>query len=329
MSGELVIPDPGLPITADDVERIEHEAIQLVPLQENVSVLEEWRSRARALEMYLRSRNLQRPILGAQRRIEARIGQLLGEAKHGGDRRSDQATHAEVDSITRDGDRADFRLLGKALGGEVELAPEEWAKSRRALVSTVRERAGLRPETPPLPEGIFRCIVADPPWRMDTGPDTFGGTGESGHDALAYEQMSVEDIKALPVEEHAADDAHLYLWTTNRYVEAAYDVARAWGFKPSVLLVWAKAPHGVGLGDAFRLTTEFVLYARRGSLKESRIVERTWFDWPRSAHSVKPDAFYELAESVSPVAAEDPAADRLEMFARKPREGWTVWGEEM
>ena len=100
---------------------------------------------------------------------------------------------------------------------------------------------------------------------MDTGPDVIGGTGESGHDALTYDQMTVEAIKALDVEGRAADDAHLYLWTTNRYIEAAYDVARAWGFKPSVLLVWAKKPQGVGLGDTYRLTTEFVLFARRGN----------------------------------------------------------------
>src|SRR4029077_20801576 len=111
------------------------------------------------------------------------------------------------------------------------------------------ERLGLLPEMKPLPDGVFRCIVADPPWQLDTGPNAFGTTGESGHDELAYSQMSIDDICGLDVESHAAEDAHLYLWTTNKYVEQSYTVARAWGFKPSVLLVWAKPIHGVGLGD--------------------------------------------------------------------------------
>jgi len=29
--------------------------------------------------------------------------------------------------------------------------------------------------------------------------------------------------------------------------ELAYLIAEAWGFEPSTLLVWAKAPHGLGL----------------------------------------------------------------------------------
>ena len=152
-------------------------------------------------------------------------------------------------------------------------------------------------------------------------------TVEAGHDALAYSQMSVEQIKDIPVEESAADDAHLYLWTTNKYVEHVYEVARAWGFKPSVLLVWAKKPHGIGLGDAFRLTTEFCLYARRGNLKELRTVDRTCFDWPRGKHSEKPEGFYRLVESVSPTPYGE--RDRLEMFARSKRKGWTVWGAEV
>jgi N6-adenosine-specific RNA methylase IME4 len=43
---------------------------------------------------------------------------------------------------------------------------------------------------------------------------------------------------ALPVIDLTEPDAHLYLWTINRYVADAYDVARAWGFTPSTLLTW-------------------------------------------------------------------------------------------
>ena len=191
------------------------------------------------MEKYLRDKKLQRPMLGAQRRIEARIGQLLGPTRPG--TRTDLQPSGHDREVAED-HRADFRLFARILKGECEVTEDEWRKSRRALISLVRNRLGLLPETPPLPKGKFRCIVADPPWQLDTGPEVFNGTGERGHDRLDYEQMTVEKIKALPVESKAAGDAHLYLWTTNKYVEHSYAVARAWGFKPSVLLVWAKTP---------------------------------------------------------------------------------------
>lgn len=312
------IPKAGSKVSSLVVLGIERNiALQIAEI-DDMALLEDYRLKAAALEKYLRDKELQRPMMGAQRRIEARIGQLLGEAKPGPKQSS------PVSEVSRPDDRSDFRILSHGLD-DCELTDDEWRKSRRALVSLVRNRLGLVPEAPDLPEGVFRCIVADPPWRMDTGPGFGEGLVDAGHDHLEYEQMSLDDIKALPVEDRAADDAHLYLWTTNKYVEAAYAVARSWGFKPSVLLVWAKTPRGVGLGDAFRLTTEFFLYARRGSLKEKKICERSWFNWKRGKHSEKPDEFYELVESMTPAKA----SERLEMFARKKRKGWQVWGSEV
>ncbi|MEJ7786662.1 MAG: MT-A70 family methyltransferase [Solirubrobacteraceae bacterium] len=319
---ELVIPERGAALTAAGLVVLERQVADQLAAVEDIETLEEWRAQARALEGYLRDKELQGPMLGIQRRAEARIGELLGEAKRGG-KAEEQLDSRMSESLPRPDDRADFRVLRRALNG-CPLTDEEWRKSRRALVALIRRRTGDRPETKPLPEGRYSLIVADPPWRLDTGPDAFGTTGERGHDDLAYEQMSVADIEALPVADRAADDAHLYLWTTNRYVEAAYSVARAWGFKPSVLLVWAKSPRGVGLGDAYKLTTEFIVYARRGTLREADISETTWFNWPRSKHSVKPAAFYELVEQVSPA---EPGA-RLELFARSGRPGWKPWGHE-
>jgi N6-adenosine-specific RNA methylase IME4 len=47
----------------------------------------------------------------------------------------------------------------------------------------------------------------------------------------------------------------------------------------------------------------------------------TAFLWPRiGAHSVKPDAFGDLVERVSP-------GPYLELFCRRPRMGWDSWGK--
>ncbi len=173
-------------------------------------------------------------------------------------------------------------------------------------------------EMPPLPEGIYRTICADPPWLVARGPE-WGSNGPSR--PLTYPTMTVSEIAGLPVRERAAKDAHLYLWTINAYVVEAYEIARAWGFRPSTLLTWCKQPHGFGLGGTYSLTSEHVLFARRGTLTAKKRVDSTWFQWPRAAHSVKPEAFLDLVESVSP-------GPYLELFARRQRLGWDTWGNE-
>ncbi len=323
------LPAPGAPLTATQVLHIEGEVVATVHLVDEIGPALEWKSKAKAIEAYLRSPELQRPLLGAQRRIEGRIGQLLGEPIHGGS----QVGHAQLEHnlLIDKHDRFDFRLLGRALSGECPLTEDEWRKSRRSLVALVRQRLGLMPETPALPDGQFQCIVADPPWQLSTGPDVFHGTGESGGIPLAYPTMPVEQIRTLTdksgrfVGKCAAENAHLYLWTTSRYVEPAHGIARAWGFEPSTLLTWCKTPRGVGLGGDFKLTSEFVLYCRRGNLEALSSVPTTWFEWPRGRHSKKPDAFYEMVESVTPGTPET----RLDLFARTERDGWVCWGDEV
>jgi N6-adenosine-specific RNA methylase IME4 len=166
----------------------------------------------------------------------------------------------------------------------------------------------------------YRTIVADPPWTLKPGgPQT--GYAPGARTFMPYPMMDVDEIASLPVHDWAARDAHLYLWTINAYVRDAYWIAEAWGFRPSTLLTWVKPPNGLGLGGAYSLTTEHVLFCRRGSLKALTRVDRTAFEWARGVHSAKPEAFLDLVESVSP-------APRLEVFARRNRLGWSTWGNE-
>ena len=111
--------------------------------------------------------------------------------------------------------------------------------------------------------------------------------------------MTADEISALPVKAMTAKDAHLYLWTINRHLEAAFGVARAWGFKPVQVLTWAKKPRGICLGT-FTSTTEFVLFCRRGTWTAKRRLDTTWWNWTRKKnHSQKPEEFQDMVESVS------------------------------
>lgn len=185
----------------------------------------------------------------------------------------------------------------------------------------------------------YPAIVVDPPWDvgagrsigayvMDGDKQLFGVTDQASR-PLAYPTMTVDQIKALRVADVAADDAHLYLWTTNGYLPAAFDVASAWGFTYSTAIVWAKNVMGGGMGGAFGISTEFCLFCRRGRLKAHGRVGGTWFNWKRPydergkpRHSAKPPEFYALVEDVSP-------GPYLELFARDRRERWHAWGNEV
>jgi N6-adenosine-specific RNA methylase IME4 len=132
--------------------------------------------------------------------------------------------------------------------------------------------------------------------------------------------MAVTEIAALPISDLAAADAHLYLWTTNRYLRHAYTIAESWGFEVVKPLVWCKPPHGF-FGGAFTSSAEFVLFARRGSLPNTGNAGRQWWTWSRGQHSAKPEAFLDIVEAVSP-------GPYLELFARRQRLGWDTWGDE-
>jgi N6-adenosine-specific RNA methylase IME4 len=167
----------------------------------------------------------------------------------------------------------------------------------------------------------YRTIVADPPWPINESPGS-GWNGRAAKQPLPYSTLSLDAIRSLPVADLASPDgAHLYLWAINRYLDDAFDVCRAWGFQFSKVLVWCKPPQGkIGRG-AFGATTEYVLFARRGSLAHTNWVDRNWWNWPRGRHSAKPEAFLDIVEQVSP-------GPYVELFARRDRLGWDTWGNE-
>jgi N6-adenosine-specific RNA methylase IME4 len=180
----------------------------------------------------------------------------------------------------------------------------------------------------------FSTIVADPPWKVKRGT-LMGREGWlDAHGAArdcAYPTMTVAEIAALPVREIAEPDAHLYLWAVNKYLGAAFEVAKAWGFKYSTTLVWDKTMFGGGLGGGFRVNTEYVLFCRRGQLGNIGTVRGTSFHYKRPYDSrgkprqgAKPPQFLaDYVEVVSP-------GPYVELFSRaeESRENWWYWGNE-
>jgi len=187
----------------------------------------------------------------------------------------------------------------------------------------------------------YNIIYADPAWEQKAGRPLSGGyKKENGVQVfnpksdksadLPYNTMKFEDIVNLPIKNLTADNCHLYLWVTNKYLMKAEEVVKAWGFKYSTTLVWCKKPIGSGMGGTFKVSTEYLIFATKGKVNElvNEKINGTWFEEKRQyvngypCHSKKPDFFYELIEKVS-------KGNKLELFSRNIRQGWDAWGNEI
>jgi N6-adenosine-specific RNA methylase IME4 len=166
----------------------------------------------------------------------------------------------------------------------------------------------------------YRVLVADPPWQFgDKLPGKSRGAEKN------YSVLTLEQIKNYPIPE-MFDDALLLLWRVSSQVEEAYSVARAWGFVPKSEIVWRKkTKNGLvhfGMGRYVRAAHETCIVATRGHFKPRNLSQRSIFDAPTGIHSEKPQAFYDIVETLS-------GGPYAELFARKPRIGWTQWGDEL
>lgn len=172
----------------------------------------------------------------------------------------------------------------------------------------------------------FGTILADPPWQFRNR----SGKMAPEHKRLSrYPTMTLEAICDLPVAAVAEARAHLYLWVPNALLPDGLKVMERWGFAYKSNLIWYKTrkdggPDRRGVGFYFRNVTEILLFGVRGrdvrTLDPGRSQENIIAAQKRE-HSRKPDEQYPLIEACS-------WGPRLEMFARGPRPGWTVWGNQ-
>lgn len=172
----------------------------------------------------------------------------------------------------------------------------------------------------------YRTVLADPPWQFQNRT----GKMAPEHRRLSrYSTMTLDDIKALPVESLAEDTAHLYLWVPNALLPEGLAVMNAWGFQYKSNIVWHKirkdgGPDGRGVGFYFRNVTELLLFGVRGKNARTLAPGRTQVNIIKTMkreHSRKPDEAYELIEACSP-------GPFVELFARGRREGWDAWGNQ-
>jgi N6-adenosine-specific RNA methylase IME4 len=209
---------------------------------------------------------------------------------------------------------------------------QSWTELRSALKQSKDADDDDIVEPQPITDSEFRTFVADPPWQ-------YGNTSTRGAAQNHYDTMTIEELCAIDfVRDHAAEQAHLYLWTTAVHLPQAFEVMAAWGFEYKTYLVWCKTQ--IGMGNYFRVSTELVLFGVKGGMRTQARDIRNWFEAKRGKHSAKPLAFHDLVTRASP-------GPYMELFSRchadtsnssepmlfgctcsKCRLGWTVWGNQ-
>ena len=167
----------------------------------------------------------------------------------------------------------------------------------------------------------YRCILADPPWDLALAGQRKRAKERAKPTSLPYPTMGLDDICALPVGDLAAEDCHLWLWTTNQHLEDGFKVMRAWGFRYLAPIHWVK-PTGMGNWFTHRTQTMLFGYRQKCRFPLARYKPNLIQTGNPKRHSEKPEASYELIESISP-------GPRLEVFARRKRGDWHVWGNEV
>lgn len=189
----------------------------------------------------------------------------------------------------------------------------ERAKERAEINASIAAREVV------IPDGKYGTIVIDPPWPMqkierDLYPNQV---------SFDYPVMSEEELVAFQkvIDAAAADDCHMFMWTTHKFLPMSLRLLEAWGFKYVLTMVWHK-PGGFQPFGLPQYNCEFAVYARRGT--PTFVDTKAFpccFQAPRREHSRKPDEFYDLVKRVT-------HDSRIDIFSREPRDGFAQYGNE-
>lgn len=217
-------------------------------------------------------------------------------------------TVATVKAVERDAPD----LLPKMEAGEMTANKAVQIMRKRQVVA---ELENIEAQEAKAIQGVYDVLVIDPPWPMqkierDVAPNQV---------AFEYPTMTEEELNSLNIP--AADNCHVWLWTTHKFLPMAFRLLDKWGMKYVCEFVWHK-PGGFQPFGLPQYNCEFALYARKGTPEFIDFKDfMTCFNAPRGAHSEKPEEFYDTVRRVT-------TGRRLDMFSRRNIIGFDGWGKE-
>ena len=176
-------------------------------------------------------------------------------------------------------------------------------------------------------ENKYDLILADPPWKQSKGGKKSVRANSSGR-PLDYQVCTLEEIEKhlQQAEKNTDENAVLFLWTIDKYLFEAQQIAERLGFKLHARLIWNKVT-GIPAAFSARYGHEYLLYMYKGKLRPVAPEERgkihTVFTERVKRHSQKPDISFEIIERLYP------GEKKIELYARRERLGWDCWGNEV
>ena len=164
----------------------------------------------------------------------------------------------------------------------------------------------------------YDVIVVDPPWPMKK---IVRACRPNQTEKLDYATMSIAEIKELQIPRNPKG-AHLWLWTTHKFMPDAFEILKAWDARYICTFTWNK-PGGFQPYGLPQYNSEFALYARIGSPQKFKCLRefKTSFSAPRGKHSEKPEMFYAMVRDKT-------NGKRLDMFNRRNIQGFQGHGHE-
>jgi N6-adenosine-specific RNA methylase IME4 len=170
-----------------------------------------------------------------------------------------------------------------------------------------------------LPSAKYGVILADPEWKFPRWSEKGLTSAPENH----YPTSEIEVIKARDVPSICAKDCVLFLWATVPMLPQCLEVMKAWGFDYASHFCWIKPKWATGYWN--RNKHELLLIGTRGSIPAPAPGTQfaSAFETPTGRHSEKPEIVHQMIDKMFP------SLPRIELNARKRREGWDSWGNEV
>ena len=173
----------------------------------------------------------------------------------------------------------------------------------------------------------YDLILADPPWQQMKGGKKAVRPNSSGEN-LPYPTLTLKQIQYIlkQADSLTAENSILFLWTIDKYLFEAEQLAKNLGYKLHARMIWNKVT-GIPAAFTIRFGHEYLLYMYKGKFTPVEKSERgklhSVFTEKVKIHSQKPDISYEIIERLYPNLR------KLELFAHREMDGFDCWGNEV
>lgn len=287
---------------------------------------------AAAQEVFAHRQRMSEQVTGYAHQIKiyalAKLGELIAAAQEAGEisskgrpRKSSIAEHLSGIGIDRKTSAVAQQLATLPMPVRDAIASKE-----KTLAQARREQRLSQVEPVELPAGKFRVLYADPPWHYGNSGVINDESDNYGRAARHYPSMTIAELCAMDVPSRVADRAVLFMWVTSPLLAECWPVIKAWGFVYKASMVWDKVDHN--FGNYVSVRHELLLICTRGSCLPDHPTPMpdSVISIARSdVHSEKPEEFRAVIDRLYTGGADQ----KLELFGRKPVDGWTQFGNEM